>query len=98
MYTVSRKVPGGKLIRLRCGVAAGRIVSAQLSGDFFVMPATSIKFLEAALTGILLSEPSHGAQSINEAITKHSIQVAGFNAEDVALLIAELRTQLGGSL
>ena len=43
------KVPGGKLVVVDLGVAEGRMTGVQVSGDFFLEPATALDDINAAL-------------------------------------------------
>lgn len=45
------KVPGGKLVVADIETADGRIVAAQLSGDFFLEPDSALALMDAALCG-----------------------------------------------
>jgi lipoate---protein ligase len=50
------KAPGGKLIRIRLTEADGRIQSAKISGDFFLIPEDSLSKLEKMLEDVRLDE------------------------------------------
>ena len=43
------KVPGGKLLRVKLEVEAGKIRFLQLTGDFFMQPETDLEELEVQL-------------------------------------------------
>jgi hypothetical protein len=45
------KVPGGKLLRVKLEVEAGKIRFLQLTGDFFMQPETDLEELEVQLIG-----------------------------------------------
>lgn len=48
------KVPGGKLVVVDLRVAGGRMSGVQVSGDFFLEPATALDDINAALDGLLV--------------------------------------------
>ncbi len=48
------KAPGGKLLRVRLREADGRIESAKISGDFFLIPEDSLPKLEMMLEDVPL--------------------------------------------
>ena len=50
------KAPGGKLVRVRLTEAEGRIQSAKISGDFFLIPEDSLQKLEKMLEDVRLEE------------------------------------------
>jgi len=50
------KAPGGKMVRVRLTVADGRIQSAKVSGDFFLIPEDSLPKLEKMLDDVRLDE------------------------------------------
>lgn len=50
------KVPGGKLLRARVRVEAGRISRASVSGDFFAHPERLFEEAEASLVGLTAAE------------------------------------------
>jgi lipoate---protein ligase len=50
------KAPGGKLVRVRLTQANGRILSAKISGDFFLIPEDSLSKLEKMLEDVRLDE------------------------------------------
>ncbi|HYY91450.1 MAG TPA: lipoate protein ligase C-terminal domain-containing protein [Candidatus Dormibacteraeota bacterium] len=50
------KAPGGKMLRVRLMENAGRIESAKISGDFFLIPEESLSKLEKMLEDARLDE------------------------------------------
>jgi len=46
------KVPGGKLVRVKCAVEGDKISKIQITGDFFTHPEETIQRLEEELTGL----------------------------------------------
>jgi hypothetical protein len=56
MLSADYKAPGGKLLRVRLKAADGRIESAKISGDFFLIPEDSLPKLEMMLEDAPLKE------------------------------------------
>ncbi len=50
------KAPGGKMVRIRLTEKDGRIQSAKISGDFFLIPEESLPKLEKMLEDVRLDE------------------------------------------
>jgi lipoate---protein ligase len=50
------KAPGGKMLRVRLKEKEGRIASAKISGDFFLIPEESLSKLEKMLEDVRLDE------------------------------------------
>lgn len=50
------KAPGGKLLRVRLKEENGRIQSAKISGDFFLIPEDSLPKLEKMLEDVPLKD------------------------------------------
>jgi Bacterial lipoate protein ligase C-terminus len=50
------KAPGGKMLRIRLIEKQGRIKSAKISGDFFLIPEDSLPKLEKMLEDVRLDE------------------------------------------
>src|SRR6266511_2674227 len=50
------KAPGGKMLRVRIREKDGRIESAKISGDFFLIPEESLSKLEKMLEDARLDE------------------------------------------
>jgi lipoate-protein ligase A len=56
LLSADYKAPGGKLLRVRLREADGRIESAKISGDFFLIPEDSLPKLEMMLEDVPLRE------------------------------------------
>ena len=56
LLSADYKAPGGKLVRVRLREADGRIESAKISGDFFLIPEDSLPKLEMMLEDVPLRE------------------------------------------
>src|SRR3546814_4744062 len=46
------KVPGGKLVVVELSIVDGRMTAVQVSGDFFLEPASALDAIDAALEGL----------------------------------------------
>jgi lipoate-protein ligase A len=46
------KVPGGKLVVVDMTIVDGRMAAVQVSGDFFLEPASALDTIDAALEGL----------------------------------------------
>ncbi len=80
------KVPGGKLIRAKVEVDAGRITFLQLTGDFFMEPETDLEELETKLTGFK-AEPEYVTATVLSFFTSHKTMIAGATPKDFAYVI-----------
>jgi Bacterial lipoate protein ligase C-terminus len=56
VLTSDYKAPGGKMLRIRLTEKQGRIESAKISGDFFLIPEDSLPKLEKMLEDVRLDE------------------------------------------
>ena len=54
------KAPGGKMLRIRIREKDGRIESAKISGDFFLIPEEGLSKLEKMLEDARLDEKELG--------------------------------------
>lgn len=88
MTIVTRKVPGGKLLRLKASVEKGKLVKPQLSGDFFLMPSDKLVALEKALDGCSVNDKKI-ATMLASVIAKETITLVGISAEDIAAAVEE---------
>jgi len=80
------KVPGGKLLRVKLEVEAGRITFLQLTGDFFMQPETDLEELEAQLISspidfMTIESAIHGFFSTKKTV------ITGASPSDFAYVI-----------
>lgn len=80
------KVPGGKLLRAKVEVDAGRITFLQLTGDFFMEPETDLEELETRLMG-MRAEPVAIKGQVVSFFTAHKTMIAGASPRDFAYVI-----------
>jgi len=79
----AHKAPGG-LIRAVLVVREGRIVDADLSGDFFFYPAEKLADLQQALAGL---HPEDAEAAIAEFYAAHAIESPGVTPADFAQVL-----------
>jgi len=84
------KVPGGKLIRIECAVKNEKIVSAKITGDFFMHPEEAIYVLEKSLIGSAISEEDI-ERRVNESLKADIILVGASNADFTSVIIQAIR-------
>lgn len=90
MQVVTRKVPGGKLVRLKGRVEEGKVFGVQLSGDFFLAPPKKIEALEQALEGFVVDDQEAVKEVLAYVLERDNITIEGFRVQDVAELLDEL--------
>lgn len=88
MGSASLKVTGGKLIKCRVETIDGRIVSIQLTGDFFLHPEDVIFRIESSLKGREASENEINS-TINNVLTTCDAELIGASANDFTKVIME---------
>src|SRR3546814_21049048 len=62
------KVPGGKLVVVDLSIVDGRMTAVQVSGVFFLEPASALDALDAALEGL---PADTGEAALAAAVTAH---------------------------
>ncbi len=80
------KVPGGKLLRVKVEVDAGRITFLQLTGDFFMEPETDLEELEMRLIN-LKAEPTYITENVVSFFKGHKTRITGATPNDFAHVI-----------
>ncbi|HEY4531443.1 MAG TPA: biotin--protein ligase [Luteimonas sp.] len=81
------KIPGGKLVVVDLAVSAGRIAEVQVSGDFFLEPATALDTINAALVGLAAdADAARLAAAVSEALEPDT-QLYGISPEGVAVAV-----------
>lgn len=81
------KVPGGKLVAVDVEVTDGRIVSAAVSGDFFLEPDDALEAIDAALVGEPAAASVRRLTGAVEAAVGEGTTMVGFSAEAVAIAV-----------
>ncbi len=87
--TATRKVPGGKLLRIDVAYT-DTIQSLKLTGDFFLHPEDTLDEITAALTGLVLPLDERAAQqAVEAALQARDAQLIGATAGDIILTLQE---------
>jgi lipoate---protein ligase len=87
--TVTKKIPGGKLIRV--DITYGRrIEKAVITGDFFIHPEETLLDIENCLVGVQVPiNAEQIAGRIQDAIGRQNAEVVGFTPADLAAVLME---------
>jgi lipoate-protein ligase A len=83
--TASRKVPDGKLVRVRV-TYDDRFESVAVRGDFFLEPPSALADIEAAIEGLPVDASEERLVSAIESVDARLI---GFDAADLAATLRE---------
>lgn len=84
-----RKVPGGKLLRVKAECADGTVSKVLIEGDFFLYPEEGLQKLEQALLGAEPTDRAEVERRLERTIKENSLQIMGFSVRDVAELLQE---------
>lgn len=82
-YEASRKVPGGKLVKVSFDLEDERLKDVNITGDFFVQPPESLKSLENSLEGHKINDE---LVSVLEGVDAGLI---GFSRDDIVKTLKE---------
>ena|SRR5690606_30278638 len=81
------KIPGGKLVVVDFAVVDGRLAGVQVSGDFFLEPASALDTIDAALEGL----PADTGQAALAAAVANALgpvpQLFGITPDGVAIAV-----------
>lgn len=81
------KVPGGKLVVADVRVDGGKIVDAELSGDFFLEPPEALAAIRDALLGTpVATSIDLLTERLDRAVPAGTIML-GFSVDDIAEVI-----------
>lgn len=90
--TATRKVPGGKLLRIDV-LYEDEIKSVKLTGDFFLHPEETLEWITQALCGLSLPLDAAAAQQkVEDVMQAQEAQLIGASAEDIILTLQEALT------
>lgn len=81
------KVPGGKLVVVDFTVVDGRLSGVQVSGDFFLEPASALDTVDAALEGLSMESDEETLAAAVRAGLGPTSQLFGFTPEAVAMAV-----------
>lgn len=87
MFQAERKVPGGKLVRVKADIDGGTIRSVRIEGDFFVHPEEGLAALESSLVGKSKDDIDEMRVALTKIVGEKGLELIGFSIEDVVSLI-----------
>ena len=81
------KVPGGKLVVADLSIVDGRMTSVQVSGDFFLEPASALDAIDAALEGLPVDTGEAELEAAVAAALDPETQMFGITPAGVAVAV-----------
>lgn len=81
------KIPGGKLVVVDLVIADGRMTGVQVSGDFFLEPASALDTINAAIEGKPVDADQAVLTSAVAAALGPGTQMFGITPEGVAVAV-----------
>ncbi|MFC3714704.1 biotin--protein ligase [Luteimonas soli] len=81
------KVPGGKLVVVDLSIVDGRMTAVQVSGDFFLEPASALDAIDAALEGLPVDTGESALAAAVEAALDQETQMFGITPAGVAVAV-----------
>jgi lipoate-protein ligase A len=87
-----KKIPGGKLLKLKYEINADSqtIQNVSINGDFFLHPEDTITKIESALNGTAHTESKETiTKIITDELAKNNASFIGVSADDIAETIKE---------
>lgn len=81
------KVPGGKLVVVDLLIVDGRMTSVQVSGDFFLEPASALDAIDAALEGLPVDTGETALGAAVAAALDPETQMFGITPAGVAVAV-----------
>lgn len=90
IYQATKKIPGGKLVRVKLTVQEGQdaIASIKIYGDFFLHPEEALTYLEKNLIGVKL-DTTILQEQINKVLQEQKAAFIGLDTSDLAAIITE---------
>jgi hypothetical protein len=92
VLVASKKQAGGKLVRARVTLSGTQIASAQISGDFFLMPPEKLSLVEQFFLAWDVSAPDSQARlarALAAFLVHEAITVSGVSAETIAAVVQQ---------
>lgn len=80
-------MPGGKLAVVDLAIEHGRVVRAQVSGDFFLEPDTALEAINALLTGVPADADADALASAIVDGLPDGVQMYGVSPEAIATAV-----------
>lgn len=81
------KIPGGKLVVVDFTIADGRLANMQVSGDFFLEPASALDNIDRALEGLPFDSGEQALAAVVRAALGPTPQLFGITPEGVAVAV-----------
>lgn len=89
------KVPGGKLVVVDFTVVDGRLAGVQVSGDFFLEPASALDTVDAALEGLSMESDEQTLSTAVRMALGPTPQLFGFTPEAIAVAVRRALDHVG---
>ncbi len=87
--SITRKIPGGKLVRLDI-TFSDQIESAKITGDFFLHPEDTLDDLTAAVRNATLPlDPDGLLSQLDRVLSNHDAQFIGASSKDLVSILQE---------
>jgi len=90
------KVPGGKLVVVDLSIVDGRMAGVQVSGDFFLEPASALDTIDAALEGLPVGTGEAALAAAVDAALGPVPQLFGITPDGVAIAVRRAVDSLEG--
>lgn len=87
MIVAERKVPGGKLVRVKIEEREGAIASIRIEGDFFVHPEEGLNAMESSILGAKIEDIEGIRTLLTKTVKDGGILLVGFSVDDIVSLI-----------
>ncbi|MCE5296495.1 MAG: hypothetical protein LLG16_05255 [Euryarchaeota archaeon] len=87
MFQAERKVPGGKLVRVKADIDGSVIRSVRIEGDFFVHPEEGLAALESSLVGKEAGDIESMRAALTKTVGDEGLELIGFSIDDLVSLI-----------
>ena len=81
------KIPGGKLVVVDFTIADGLLANMQVSGDFFLEPASALDSIDRALEGLPSDSDEQALADVVRAALGPMPQLFGITPEGVAVAV-----------
>ncbi|MDY7081161.1 MAG: hypothetical protein SXQ77_01835 [Halobacteria archaeon] len=89
MGEVSRKVEGGKLVKIRVDTDNGDGVT--ILGDFFMHPEDRVEGLEKVVLEKVDSDVDEIEEAVRGYISEEDVELVGISSRDIAEVVVEAR-------
>jgi lipoate-protein ligase A len=90
--TLTRKIPGGKLVRLDL-TYSDHIESAKITGDFFLHPEDTLETLVTVIQGTALPiNPTALTAKLEQVLADNNAQLIGASPADLVAILQEALT------